>query len=64
MMPGFLNVKDIPYNCYSIVLQPYLPKGVFDWKDVYGTLIGGLISLGLLFVFYKLIKNGSVYYEF
>ena len=30
-------------------LQPYLPKGVFDWKDVWGTLIGGLIS-GLVYI--------------
>lgn len=35
----------IGYIIYEF-LQPVLPKGVFDWKDVYGTLIG----LGLSFV--------------
>lgn len=37
-------------------LQPILPKGVFDWKDVYGTVVGFLISLGLLGVVWTLIE--------
>jgi len=32
------------------VLQPYLPKGTFDWLDVYGTVLGGAISATILFV--------------
>lgn len=32
------------------VLQPYLPKGTFDWLDVYGTVLGGAISAAILFV--------------
>ena len=35
------------YIVYEFV-QPYLPKGVFDWKDIFGTLIGFVISLILL----------------
>jgi hypothetical protein len=31
------------YILYEIV-QPYLPKGTFDWLDIYGTVIGGAIS--------------------
>ena len=30
-------------------LQPYLPKGVFDWLDVYATIVGGLLA-AILFV--------------
>ncbi len=30
------------YIFYEIV-QPILPKGVFDWKDIYGTIIGVII---------------------
>ena len=29
-------------------LQPILPKGVFDWKDVYGTAVGFLIAIVIL----------------
>jgi len=28
--------------------QPHLPKGTFDWNDVYGTFIGFLITLPIL----------------
>jgi hypothetical protein len=40
------------YILYEFV-QPYLPKGVFDWKDVYGTLIGYGISVLLLKVVWR-----------
>ena len=53
----------IGYILYEIV-QPYLPKGVFDWKDIYGTLVGGLISLLLLFILHKANKNNKVLYKF
>ncbi len=36
-------------------LQPFLPKGVFDWNDVYGTVIGYLVSLLILSVIWRLI---------
>ncbi|MCS5491012.1 hypothetical protein [Algoriphagus limi] len=46
----------IGYILYEIA-QPYLPRGVFDWKDIYGTLIGGFISLLLLLLIRKAISN-------
>ena len=52
----------IGYIIYEI-LQPYLPRGVFDWKDIYGTLIGGAISLFVLFFVKKIVTN-KVFYEF
>ncbi len=52
----------IGYILYEI-LQPYLPRGVFDWKDIYGTLIGGVISLFVWFFVNIIIKN-KVIYEF
>ena len=41
--------------------QPYLPKGIFDWKDVYGTLIGGVISSIVLLIIRKIVKNKVIY---
>jgi hypothetical protein len=31
------------YIGYEIV-QPYLPRGIFDWKDVFATLAAGIFS--------------------
>jgi hypothetical protein len=42
----------IGYVVYEIV-QPYLPRGVFDWKDIFGTLIGFVISLILLWIIWS-----------
>ena len=54
---GFIVIGYIIYE----ILQPYLPRGVFDWKDVYGTLIGGVISILVFFVAKKVIKNKVIY---
>lgn len=54
---GFIVIGYILYE----ILQPYLPRGVFDWKDIYGTLIGGIISLFILFFIKKFVKNKVVY---
>ena len=51
------------YILYEIV-QPYLPKGVFDWLDIYGTMAGGLIALLFYLFLTKIIKNNKVYYRF
>jgi len=56
---GFLVIGYIIYE----ILQPYLPRGVFDWKDIYGTLIGGVISLFVL-LFVKKVVTNKVIYEF
>lgn len=50
------------YIVYEL-LQPYLPKGVFDWKDIYGTLIGGLISTIIWFSI-NTIVNKRIFYKF
>ncbi|MDJ0952713.1 MAG: hypothetical protein QNJ81_03440 [Acidimicrobiia bacterium] len=57
---GFLVVGYILYE----ILQPYLPKGVFDWKDIYGTLIGGFVSLGLLLLLRRVVKRNRVLARF
>lgn len=45
-------------------LQPYLPRGTFDWLDVYGTVLGGIVAtLILLFIKILPIQN-KVYYKF
>ncbi len=44
--------------------QPYLPKGVFDWKDVYATLIGGAIAVIWLLVIPRIIKPNRTVIEF
>lgn len=54
---GFIVIGYILYE----ILQPYLPRGVFDWKDIYGTLIGGVISLFVLISIKKVVKNKVVY---
>ncbi len=46
------------------IAQPYLPHGVFDWKDIYGTLIGGVIALLFLLILNKVIKENRTYYVF
>ena len=54
---GFIVIGYILYE----ILQPYLPRGVFDWKDIYGTIIGGVISLFILFFIKKIVKNKVIY---
>ena len=54
---GFVTIGYIIYE----ILQPYLPKGVFDWKDIYGTFIGGVISLFIWFIVNKLFENKVIY---
>ena len=56
---GFVTVGYVIYE----ILQPYLPKGVFDWKDIYGTVIGGVISFLIILLIRKFVKN-KVIYEF
>ena len=61
-----LRVIGIIVSGYLIyeVLQPYLPKGTFDWLDIYGTLIGGFIGLILYYLIQKLVTNNKVIYQF
>lgn len=57
---GFLVVGYIVYE----IMQPYLPKGVFDSKDIYGTIIGALVSVALLIVMRMIVKTNRVLITF
>jgi len=57
---AFLTIGYIFYE----IIQPYLPKGVFDWLDIYGTLAGGVIALLFYLFLTKIIKNNKVYHRF
>lgn len=45
----------IAYIVYEI-MQPILPKGVYDIKDIYATLIGGAIAI-LIFLYLQFNKK-------
>jgi len=53
----------IGYVLYEIA-QPFLPKGVFDIKDIYGTFIGGIIALILFLLIQTGIKQNKIFYKF
>ena len=53
----------VGYILYE-VMQPILPKGVFDWKDIYGTVIGGLLCLVLFLLIHRIIKHNKVIHKF
>ncbi len=53
---GFLVAGYILYE----IVQPYLPRGVFDWKDIYGTLIGGVVSVLLVVLLRLVIRRNRV----
>jgi len=53
----------IGFIVYEIA-QPFLPKGIFDWKDIYGTIIGGLIGLLLFLLIHKIVKQNKIIYKF
>ena len=58
-----ISVFVIGYILYEVI-QPILPKGVFDWKDIYGTIIGGLIGLLMFILMHKVIKQNKIIYRF
>lgn len=39
------------------VLQPYLPRGTFDWNDVFGTLLGLAIALPVLWILWRIFPD-------
>ena len=54
---GFLVVGYILYE----IVQPYLPKGVFDWKDIYGTIIGGFVAVIFLLLLRLIVKSNPAF---
>lgn len=54
---GFVTTGYVIYE----ILQPFLPRGVFDWKDIYGTLIGGVICILIWFCMNRIVKNKVIY---
>lgn len=50
---GFIVIGYIIYEA----AQPYLPRGTFDWRDIYGTVTGGAISAVILLIINSTIKN-------
>ncbi len=53
----------VGYIFYEIV-QPILPRGVFDWLDIYGTVLGGIVGLLLYLLIHVLTKRNKVLYKF
>ena len=51
------------YVVYEI-LQLFLPRGTFDFKDVYGTIIGGFIGMFLFLLIHKVVKKNTICYKF
>jgi hypothetical protein len=57
---GFLVVGYILYE----FAQPYLPKGVFDWKDIYGTVVGAIVSIALLLLLRRVARKNRTFVKF
>jgi len=53
---GFLIIGYIFYE----IVQPILPKGTFDWKDVYGTILGGALAGIVFFLIQKYFKKNKI----
>ncbi len=53
---GFLVVGYILYE----IAQPFLPRGVFDWKDIYGTVIGAFSSAVLVALLRLVVRPNRV----
>jgi hypothetical protein len=52
----------IGYILYETA-QSFLPKGVFDWKDIYGTIIGGILGLLIFLLIHKVVKRNTIIYK-
>ncbi len=50
------GVVALGYVLYEF-LQPYLPRGTFDWKDVLATAIGWAIAMPLLVLVWRLLPD-------
>ena len=52
-MIGFITIGVVLYE----LMQPILPKGVLDWKDVISTPIAGLASLIMVLIIWRVIQD-------
>ena len=57
---GFLIIGYIFYE----FVQPILPKGTFDWKDVFGTILGGMLAGIVFFMIQKCFKKNRILFKF
>ena len=53
----------IGYIIYEL-LQSYLPKRVFDWKDIYASFIGAGIAFIIIMARERIVRNNRVSYRF
>jgi len=58
-----IGVLIIGYIFYEF-MQPLLPKGTFDWKDVFGTVLGGMLAGIVFFMIQKCLKKNRILYKF
>lgn len=65
--PKNKGIRLIPFYVFGYILyellQPVLPKGVFDWKDIVGTIIGGLIGLVFFHIIHYIIKKQRIIFR-
>jgi len=64
------KLKSIRLMCFFITgyvlyefVQAITPRKVFDWNDIYGTLIGGTIAMIVFLIIHKVIKYNRVFYK-
>ena len=50
-LAAFFSVGYVVYE----FAQPVLPRGVFDWNDVFGTIIGFLVSVLVLSLIWRVV---------
>ena len=51
----FFSVGYIAYECAQLIL----PRGIFDWKDIYGTVLGLCVTLLILMVLWRLFPENA-----
>ena len=61
--PRIIVFLTFGYIVYEI-LQSILPKGTFDWLDIYGTLIGGVLASILFLIIRLLVRNNHIIHRF
>ena len=61
--PQLIGFFTFGYIAYELI-QPILPKGTFDWLDIYGTLIGGVLGLLIFLIVHLLVKENRIIHRF